>query len=106
MRSRLALLLPALLLAACEERRYAVDEPPTAIDIRWERAPSEPLPFTNSPPDSITIEWDPSRNTEADVKYIAEQHCLVWDEHAEAVRDETRGTTHATRFVCKGPLLR
>jgi hypothetical protein len=106
MRWRLALLVPALLLAACEERRYAVDEPPTAIVIRWDRAPAEPLPFTNSPPDSITINWDPSRNTESDVKYIAERHCLAWDEHAEAVRDETKGTAHATQFVCKGPLLR
>ena len=62
--------------------------------------------LANPPPDSITINWDPSRNVESDVKYIAERHCLVWDEHAEAVRDETRGTTHSTEFVCKGPLLR
>jgi hypothetical protein len=106
MRWRLALLVPALLLAACDERRYAVDDPPNAIVIRWDRAPAEPLPLTNNPPDSITINWDPSRNVESDVKYIAERHCLVWDEHAEAVRDETRGTTHSTEFVCKGPLLR
>lgn len=67
MAPRLALLLPALVLAACEEGRYAVDEP---------------LPLANNPPDLITIEWDPSRNTESDVKYIAERHCLAWDEHA------------------------
>jgi hypothetical protein len=106
MRARLAVLVPALVLAACEEQRYAIDDPPSAIVIRWERAPAEPLPLTDSPPDSITIEWDPSRNSESDVKYVAERHCLAWDEHAEPVHDETRGTIHETEFVCKGPLLR
>jgi hypothetical protein len=104
---RLTLLLPALILAACDEGRYAVEEPPTAVDIRWNSDPAEPLPVprANNPPDLITIEWDPSRNTESDVKYIAERHCLAWDEHAQPVRDETRGALRATEFVCKGPLL-
>ena len=106
MRRHLALLTPALLLAACEDRAYAVDTPPAAIVIRWDRAPAEPLPLTNNPPDSITISWDPSQNSESDVKYIAERHCLAWDEHAEPARDEVKGTIHETEFICKRPLLR
>lgn len=95
-----------LLLAGCAPPPYAVSDPPQAIVLRWNGQPPGPPLQANTAPDSITIRWDPSRTTAADVKYIAERHCLAWDEHAELVREEADGHARLSTFVCKGPLVR
>jgi hypothetical protein len=99
------LVLAALFLMTCEQRQYAVDVPPEAIELSWARS-SEPPLVTNTPPDLITIRWTPPTNSADDVKYVAERHCLAWDMHAEPVQEEQEGEVRVTKFVCKGPLVR
>jgi hypothetical protein len=39
------------------------------------------------------------------VRYIAERHCLSWDEHARQVNERVDGDTRLSEFICRGPLL-
>lgn len=105
--SRAAVLAAAsILLAGCAPPAYVVSDPPDTIVQHWNPAPPGQQIAAAGPPDSITIRWDPARDTASDMAYIAERHCLAWDEHAEQVKIEADGHRRISTFVCKGPLLR
>jgi hypothetical protein len=80
-----------------------LSELPASIVLHWNESHPEPPLRANPPPDRITIRWIPPPLDAIDVKYLAEDHCLAWDRHAEEVRHETDGAVHVAEFVCKHP---